>query len=201
MLRQGTSGTPPTTSIAQRRIYPDTTKTDTRTAARAAATTIRDPTRAASIEGILYLSILTAEGARRSRHNKYSSWKFEVATKGIDYGVIAHGRKDGDCLKCGKSCHASSDCWVKELNREVQSGSRSESNTKGGHDSRGSSLKKLKIAAATAAVSSEPGGSWTFPRTISKTSISISGDPGMSSSLIPMLVVFTFSAGDRLRRC
>jgi hypothetical protein len=98
----------------------------------------------------------SASRSGRERGNKPSgSSSFQQATRGIDSEVIAERRKNGDCLKCGKSGHSWNDCWAKEPNGS----SGSSDKRKGDNDSRGSSsFKKAKTsAAAAAAVTSEPG--------------------------------------------
>jgi hypothetical protein len=84
-----------------------------------------------------------------------SSGGFQQATQGIDSEVIASRRKNGDCLKCGKSGHSWNDCWAKEPNGSSRSSDSKRKNDR--DDSRGSSFKKSRPAAAAAAVSSEPG--------------------------------------------
>jgi hypothetical protein len=60
-----------------------------------------------------------------------SSSSFQQATQGVDSEVIANRRKNGDCLKCGKSGHSWNNCWAKELNGRSRS---SDSKRKKDHD-------------------------------------------------------------------
>jgi hypothetical protein len=72
----------------------------------------------------------------------------------VDSKVIAAPRKNGDCLKCGKSGHSWNDCWPKEPNGSADNADE----RRGDNDSReSSSFKKPKTDAAAAAVASEPG--------------------------------------------
>jgi hypothetical protein len=83
-----------------------------------------------------------------------SSSSFQQATQGVDSKVIANRRKNGDCLKCGKSGHSWNDCWAKEPNGSSRSSDSKRKNDR--DDSRGgSSFKKSRPTAAAAAVSSE----------------------------------------------
>jgi hypothetical protein len=92
----------------------------------------------------------------KERGNKSS---FQHATRGIDSDVIAQRRRNGDCLKCGKSGHSWAEC--RSGNRDGRDGQNRSGNDfkrKGDDgDSRESSYKKSKPAAAAAAVTSEPG--------------------------------------------
>jgi hypothetical protein len=72
----------------------------------------------------------------------------------VDSEVIAARRKNGNCLKCGKSGHVWSDCWAKEPNGSPGNTDK----RRGDNDSRGSSsFKRPKTSTAAAAVASEPG--------------------------------------------
>jgi hypothetical protein len=99
-------------------------------------------------------------GKNSSSSASSQSWKergskpsFQQATRGIDSDVIAQRRKNGDCLKCGKSGHSWAECRSGGRDNRDSDGKRK--NDDG--DSRGSSYKKSKPAAAAAAATSEPG--------------------------------------------
>jgi hypothetical protein len=105
-------------------------------------------------------------GKNSSSSAPSQSWKergskpsFQQATRGIDSDVIEQRRRNGDCLKCGKPGHSWAECRSGNRDsRDGQSRSGSDFKRKGDDgDSRGSSYKKSKPAAAAAAVTSEPG--------------------------------------------
>jgi hypothetical protein len=100
-----------------------------------------------------------------------SSSAYQQATRSVDSEVIAARRKNGDCLKCGKSGHSWNDCWGKEPN-----GSAGTDKRKGDSDSRGSSsFKRPKPARLPQPLPRNPVESSRSRRTRPRTWISIFG--------------------------
>jgi hypothetical protein len=91
-------------------------------------------------------------GHDKSRKGETSDWKEESAkstprrdeaVKGISQEILSQRKKDGDCLRCGRSGHRWSECWAKEPNTEKRKEPSSESGS--------SASKRLKTSAAAAA--------------------------------------------------
>jgi hypothetical protein len=67
----------------------------------------------------------------------------DEAVKGISQETLSQRKKDGACLRCGRSGHRWSECWAKEPNREKRKEISSESGS--------SASKGPKTSAAAAA--------------------------------------------------
>jgi hypothetical protein len=73
----------------------------------------------------------------------------DEAVKGISQETLSQRKKDGACLRCGRSGHRWSECWAKEPNREKRKEISSELGS--------SASKRPKTSAAAAAQAARDG--------------------------------------------
>jgi hypothetical protein len=83
------------------------------------------------------------ETSDRKEESAKSTSRRDAAVKGISQEILSQRKKDGDCLRCGRSGHRWSECWAKEPNTEKRKEPSSESGN--------SASKRLKTSAAAAA--------------------------------------------------
>jgi hypothetical protein len=81
---------------------------------------------------------------RKDRGSSKSTSRRDEAVKGVSQEILSQRKKDGVCLRCGRSGHGWSECWAKEPNTKEK---RKEPSSESGS----SASKRPKTSAAAAA--------------------------------------------------